>query len=428
MKNSWGRLSTPEHRLLLLTDPEKAQTLIPQNAPGLPYGAGRSYGDVCLNEGGILWDCAGLDHFLSFDEHTGIFRCEAGVLLRDIQRLVIPRGWILPVTPGTQIVTVGGAIANDIHGKSHHRQGSFGNHITHIRLLRTDGEIIECGPDNKPEWFAATVGGMGLTGIILDVEIQLQRVSSPWIEAETIPFTSLEEFFILNEESEQNWEYTVSWIDCLNSGRGLFMRGNHREMNHGAPPRNRIVTMPFTPPVSLVNTVSLRLFNTAYYLLNKRKKGKFTTHYQPFFYPLDNLLEWNRMYGPKGFFQYQTVVPKENGQQHIQTILKTIERSGEGSFLAVLKTFGDKKPVGMMSFPRPGITLALDFPNKGAKTAQLFQELNAIVTEAGGCLYAAKDACMPKALFEQGYPQVTTFLDYKDPGITSGLSRRLMGS
>ncbi len=428
MKNSWGRLTKPEHRLFFFNDPDRLKEVMQDSLPGLPFGVGRSYGDVCLNPKGNLWDCAGMNKFLSFDRQQGILHCEAGTLLRDIQRLVVPEGWILPVSPGTQLVTVGGAIANDVHGKSHHRQGTFGNHIRKFRLLRTDGEMIECSPIAEPEWFAATVGGMGLTGVILDAEIKLQKITGPWIESETIPFSSLEEFFILNEESEQDWEYTVSWIDCLNSGKGLFMRGNHSEQSGGREPGGLSLTMPFTPPVSLVNKISLRLFNTAYYAVNKRKKGKFITHYQPFFYPLDKLHEWNRMYGPRGFFQYQIVVPKDDGRKSIATVLKTIERSGEGSFLAVLKTFGDKEPVGLMSFPRPGITLALDFPNKGRTTMELFDELNNIVADAGGRLYGAKDACMPIELFKKGYPQLETFLQYRDPGITSGLSRRLMGS
>ncbi len=428
MRNSWGRLTKPKHQLFFFSEPEQLEVAIQEKSPGLPFGVGRSYGDVCLNPDGVLWDCSGMDKFISFDQDTGLLRCEAGVLLRDIQQLVIPRGWILPVTPGTQIVTVGGAIANDVHGKSHHRQGTFGDHVTALRLLRTDGEIIECGPEQNKEWFAATVGGMGLTGIILDAEIKLQKVAGPWIETENIPFASLKEFFQLNEESEHSWEYTVSWIDCLNSGRGIFMRGNHSQVQKGKEPGKLSLTMPFTPPISLVNKISLRLFNTAYYAVNKRKKGTGLTHYEPFFYPLDKLLEWNRMYGPRGFFQYQILVPHQDGCEIIQTVLDTIQQAGEGSFLAVLKTFGDKAPVGLMSFPRPGITLALDFPNKGITTAKLFSRLDAIVAEAGGRLYGAKDACMSPKLFAQGYPELEKFLQYRDPGITSGLSRRLMGS
>lgn len=391
---------------------------------------GRSYGDVCLNPGGILWNTTGLDHFVKFDDRAGRLVCEAGVVLRDIQRLVIPRGWILPVTPGTQLVTVGGAVANDVHGKNHHVLGSFGDHVRRIRLVRTDGEIIDCGPGLRADWFAATVGGLGLTGVILEAEIQLRRVPGPWLDTETIPYASLTEFFQLADDSEADWEHTVSWIDCVSGGdaRGLFMRGNPTDIEERREPKRRNLTMPVVPPVSLVNRLSLRPFNAAYFNFKKWRAGRAVTHYEPFFYPLDNLLEWNRMYGPMGFFQYQSVVPRDVGQEAVRAMLGEIARSGDGSFLAVLKTFGNRQPVGMMSFPQPGVTLALDFPNKRARTLKLFERLDAIVREAEGRIYLAKDARMPRDLFEAAYPRLNEFLKYRDPGISSEMSRRLMGS
>jgi len=391
---------------------------------------GRSYGDVCLNPQGALWVTTGLDRFIAFDDSTGRLVCEAGVLLRDIQRLAIPRGWILPVTPGTQLVTVGGAIANDVHGKNHHVLGSFGNHVQGLTLIRTDGEIIHCGPNERPDWFAATVGGLGLTGVILQAEIQLRRVAGAWLDTETVPYANLEEFFHLADDSEAEWEHTVSWIDCISGGggRGLFMRGNPTDLGNRPEPKGRKLTMHIVSPVSLVNKLTLRSFNTTYYHLKKWQAGRSITHYEPFFYPLDNLHQWNRMYGPRGFFQYQSVVPREVGQGAVQAMLKEIARSGDGSFLAVLKTFGSRQPVGMLSFPQPGVTLALDFPNHGERTHKLFERLDAIVREARGRIYMAKDARMPKELFESGYPRLVDFLNYRDPGISSGLSRRLMGS
>jgi FAD/FMN-containing dehydrogenase len=390
---------------------------------------GRSYGDVCLNPEGTLWVTTGLDHFIAFDQSAGRLVCEAGVLLRDIQRLVIPRGWILPVTPGTQLVTVGGAIANDVHGKNHHVLGSFGDHVQRLTLIRTDGDVIQCGPRERQDWFAATVGGLGLTGVITQAEIQLRRVPGPWLETETVPYANLGEFFRLADDSDAGWEHTVSWIDCITGGgRGLLMRGNPTHAQDRTAPQGRKLTMPIVPPVSLVNRLSLRPFNMAYYHLKKWRAGRAIMHYEPFFYPLDNLLEWNRMYGPKGFFQYQSVVPREVGQDAVQAMLKAIARSGEGSFLAVLKTFGNRQPVGMLSFPQPGVTLALDFPNHGERTQKLFERLDAIVLEAKGRIYPAKDARMPKELFEAGYPRLREFMKYRDPGISSSLSRRLMGS
>ncbi len=428
--SSWGRLTAHPHRVVSLNDPTKVKDLVSSGPhPGVAYGMGRSYGDVCLNPEGTLWVTTGLDHFIAFDDSTGRLVCEAGVLLRDIQRLVIPRGWILPVTPGTQMVTVGGAIANDVHGKNHHVLGSFGDHVQGITLIRTDGEVIHCGPDERPDWFAATIGGLGLTGVIAQTEVQLRRVAGPWLDTETVPYANLDEFFRLADDSEADWEHTVSWIDCISGGgRGLFMRGNSADVGQRPEPKERKLTMPLVPPFSLVNRLSLRPFNITYFNLKKWQAGRVISHYESFFYPLDNLLEWNRMYGPKGFFQYQSVVPREVGQGAVQAMLKEIARSGDGSFLAVLKTFGNRQPVGMLSFPQPGVTLALDFPNHGERTLKLFERLDAIVREAKGRLYPAKDARMPRELFEAGYPRLPEFMKYRDPGISSGLSRRLMGS
>lgn len=420
-----------DHAVIALSDRGQIDANFKSSkTPGLAYGMGRSYGDVCLNPGGTLWYTTGLDHFIAFDDRTGRLVCESGVLLQDIQRLVIPRGWILPVTPGSQLVTVGGAIANDVHGKNHHVLGSFGDHVQSLTLIRTNGELILCGPNEQPDWFAATVGGLGLTGVITQAELQLCRVDGPWLETETVPYANLDEFFRLADDSEADWEHTVSWIDCITGGggRGLFMRGNPTNAGDRPAPQGRKLTMPMVPPVSLVNRLSLRPFNMAYYHLKKWQAGRAITHYESFFYPLDNLLEWNRMYGPKGFFQYQSVVPREVGQDAVQAMLKEIARSGDGSFLAVLKTFGNRQPVGMMSFPQPGVTLALDFPNHGERTHKLFKRLDAIVREAKGRLYPAKDARMPKELFEAGYPRLAEFIQYRDPGISSGLSRRLIGS
>ncbi len=428
---SWGRLSADLHHIVGLNHPSQVKDLVCCGAfPGLAYGNGRSYGDVCLNPGGALWITSELNRFIAFDHISGRLVCEAGVLLRDIQQLTVPRGWILPVTPGTQLITVGGAIANDVHGKNHHLRGSFGDHVHSISLIRTDGEFIQCGPDVQPDWFAATVGGLGLTGVITQAELQLRRVVGPWLDTETVPYANLDEFFRLADDSEVNWEHTVSWIDCISGGggRGLFMRCNPANVEDHVTPPLRKLTMQFVPPISLVNRLTLRPFNMAYYHLKKWQAGRAIAHYEPFFYPLDNLLEWNRMYGPKGFFQYQCVVPREIGHDAVQAMLKAIARSGNGSFLAVLKTFGNREPLGMLSFPQPGVTLALDFPNEGVLTQKLFERLDSIVREAKGRIYPAKDARMPKELFEAGYPRLAEFMKYRDTGISSGLSRRLMGS
>lgn len=426
--SSWGRLGQWEHQVRPLLDRQSLASALQSAEPGLAYGMGRSYGDACLNPGGTLWQTAGLDRLRQFDSRTGRLVCEPGVLLGDIQRVFSSRGWMLPVTPGTQCVTVGGALANDVHGKNHHAAGSFGHHVLEIELTRTDGSTLRCGPALQPNWFAATVGGLGLTGVITELTLQLRPVNGPWLSAESLPYASLAEFFELADSSEAEWEHTVSWIDCLSSaGRGIFMRANPADHTQPAPP-GRVRSMPFVPPVSLVNGLTLRLFNTLYFNLKKQQAGTSRVHYAPFFYPLDNLRHWNRMYGPRGFFQYQSVVPRTAGHDAVAAMLKAISACGEGSFLAVLKTFGNRPSMGMLSFAQPGVTLALDFPNRGDSTLKLFERLDDIVREAGGRLYPAKDARMPRALFEAGYPRLLEFSQYRDPGISSALSRRLMGA
>lgn len=429
--SSWGRVNSAEHQVVKLNNSHEVVRQIHGQPLGIAYGMGRSYGDICLNPGGVLWDTSGLNRFISFDADLGILRCEAGVLLQDIQRLMISRGFMLAVTPGTQLVTLGGAIANDIHGKNHHKQGSFAHHVTWLKLIRTDGQIIECGPYQHQQWFTSTIGGMGLTGVITEVEIKLQRVNSPWLIAETIAYTKLTDFFSLADESA-DFDYTVAWIDCLQqkSCRGLFMRANAVPtiMLEKPLPTQKKMTIPLTPPISLVNQLTLRPFNMLYFYGKKWRTGKKIIHYESFFYPLDNIDKWNRLYGPKGFFQYQSVLPHAVREEAMQAMLHEISRAKMGSFLAVLKTFGEQSSLGLMSFPlAKGVTLALDFPNQGEKTLALFNRLDAIVREACGRIYLAKDACMSRDLFVSGYSHLNTFLQYRDPGMSSAMSRRLIG-
>ena len=372
-----------------------------------------------------------MDRFISFDPVTGILSCEAGVLLSEILNLVVPQGWFLPVTPGTRFVTVGGAIANDVHGKNHHVTGTFGRHVRSLELQRSDGQRLLCSPEKHADYFAATLAGLGLTGLITWAELQLCRIRSPWIETETIRYDSLDEFFALCDESDRDYEYTVSWVDCAGTGkrlgRGLFVRGNHAPAS--SEPRafaSKTKTFPVTPPVSMINSWTLKAFNTVYYHKQLQKKSRLIQHYEPFFYPLDGLLEWNRMYGPKGFYQYQCVMPSQDGKQAISELLNKISESGMGSFLAVLKLCGDIGSPGMLSFPLPGVSLALDFPNRGADLHKLFNQLDGIVEAANGRLYPAKDGRMPGKLFRNGYPRWQEFTQYIDPRFSSSFWRRVM--
>ena len=391
----------------------------------LAYGNGRSYGDVGLNSGATLLHTRGIDRLIAFDEQTGVLRCEAGVLLSEILDVFVPRGWFLPVTPGTRLVTIGGAIANDVHSKNHHRAGTFGCHLRSFELLRSDGSRRVCSPFDHANWFAATIGGLGLTGLITWAEIALKPISSVRLAVRNTRFRGLDEFFALNEAAEASHEYTVAWIDCLAAKpRGIFMAGDHLDDGALAVARARPLSLPlpFTPPLSLINGVSLRAFNQAYF--HRPLPAASVTHYAPFFYPLDKVLHWNRLYGPKGFYQYQFVVPMA-ARAALDDILASIAASGQGSFLAVLKTFGDVLSPGLLSFPMPGMTLALDFPNRGAPTLALFDRLDAIVSAAGGRLYAAKDARMSGEFFRRSNPRLDDFLPFIDPKFSSDFSRRV---
>lgn len=426
---SWGRYPSARQIIVALTDRHAALPAIPGTA--LPYGNGRSYGDSCLNHGGTLLHARHMDRFIRFDVQTGVLECEAGVLFSEILDLVVPQGWFLPVTPGTKFVTVGGAIANDVHGKNHHKTGTFGRHVLEFELLRSDGSRRVCSPRQNAEWFAATVGGLGLTGLVTRATIQLRRVAGPWMSAEVYRFRDLNEFFQLSQESDRDYEYTVAWIDCASRGkvlgRGIFTRANHAPAHPDIRPNtpSRRLRVPVTPPVSLVNPLSLRAFNTLYYHRQRESVQHTTMHYEPHFYPLDGIGDWNRIYGPRGFMQYQCVVPPGASLDCMDTLVKTIAASGEGSFLAVLKQFGDIISPGMLSFPRPGATLALDFPNRGATTLRLLDRLDDIVANAGGAVYPAKDARMSAKYFKQYFPAWGSFSHYIDPKFSSSFWRRV---
>jgi len=395
----------------------------------LPFGLGRSYGDSCLNAGRNLVDCRRLNRILGFDESTGVVRCESGVTLSDLLDLFLPKGWFLPVTPGTRFVTVGGAVANDVHGKNHHCAGSFGAHVRKIALLRSDQGFVVCDSADNSELFRATIGGLGLTGIIAWVEIQLKRVAGPWIDAETLPFRSLQAFLELSRESNERFEYTVAWLDCFTgkNTRGIFFRGNHAPERGKKFRPKRALTLPFALPAWLLNRYSVRAFNLAYYALHAARKGAAVARYDSFFYPLDAVRQWNLLYGAQGFLQYQCVIPEKN-LEAFEELLDRIARSGMGSFLGVLKQFGSAPPAGMLSFPRPGLTIALDFAMRGERTLQLMQSFDEIVQRSGGALYPAKDARMTPALFETSFPHWRGFVPYIDPKMSSSFWRRVTGA
>ncbi len=428
---SWGNVARGEHSVYSLGSRFDEFPRLPAQTSILPFGNGRSYGDSCLNVGGALLDMRSLDRFIQFDARHGTLRCEAGVQLGEILRIVAPAGWLPCVLPGTQYVTVGGAIANDVHGKNHHRAGSFGCHVTQFELLRSNGERLLCSPQMNPDWFAATIGGLGLTGVVTWAELQLTRVSGPWMSVESVRCRDLSELLEMSRAASQEHAYTVAWVDCAarrkRIGRGILQWADSADEVGETPPADRWcrLAVPFTPPISLLNSATMHVFNALHY---RRHGGRVRSmqHYRQFFFPLDGIRHWNRLYGPRGFYQYQCVVPADGADASIRRLLRAIAASSEDSCLAVLKYFGDSVSPGLLSFPRCGVTLALDFPNRGARLESLFARLDAIVADAGGCLYPAKDARMPPSLFRAGFPQCETFSRFIDARCSSSFWRRVM--
>jgi FAD/FMN-containing dehydrogenase len=398
----------------------------------LCYGQGRSYGDSCLPSGGTALLMSPLNKLQSFDAKTGLITAEAGLSFEALLDFIVPHGWFVPVTPGTKYVTLGGAIANDIHGKNHHKRGTLGCHVKELEVLRSNGETIICSPTREAEFFAATVGGLGLTGVITVCTLQLIPIASAFVDAETIKTTGLEDFFTLEDESARDWEYSMSWIDCMahgkKRGRGIFFRGNHAKNGNPAAEfagqAKWKVAVPLQAPSWVLNRWSIRAFNELYYQQQQTRVKKGRLPIDPFFYPLDKILHWNRLYGQHGLLQYQFVLDS-NRHQELTEIFDIIAQSGMGSFLAVLKKFGDIRSPGMLSFPRDGYTLTLDFQNQGPRSEALFKKLDAIVLRAGGRLYPAKDAMMSPELFQSGYPLWREFSRFVDPKFTSQFWQRV---
>lgn len=403
----------------------------------LPRGLGRSYGDSCLNQDGILLTTTALNHFISLDREQGLLRCEAGVSFAEILQLIVPHGFFLPVTPGTKFVTVGGAIANDIHGKNHHTAGNFGHHVLSFELLRSSGERLHCSRTENADFFYATLGGLGLTGLITWAEFSLKKISSAWIDQQQIQFHSLQEFFDLSKASETTHEFTVSWVDCVTRSkdiRGIFIRGNQALARSTPLPKDNFKlhsastwkNIPTYFPEFVLNRFSIQAFNELYFRKNFSKHKSSRVHYEPFYYPLDSILNWNKIYGRRGFLQYQCVLPFKNDQgAALAEIFALLKQSQMGSFLAVLKTFGDIKSEGLLSFPQEGVTLALDFPNYGPSLLKVLEDCDRIVLLAGGRVYPAKDARMSAESFHAFFPSVNEFTKYVDPQFSSSFWRRV---
>lgn len=403
-------------------------------------GLGRAYGDAALNEGGAVLDVCRLNRFLAFDAESGLLECEAGVSFAEIIDVFLPRGWFLPTTPGTKFVTVGGAIAADVHGKNHHLDGSFGNFVEQIHLQLADGSRVICSREHDPDLFWATIGGMGLTGVILSATFRLVRVTTAYCDVEYRRTTNLDATLDVFQATHHQYQYSVAWIDCVATGRSMgrsvAMLGNNAGIDSlPASLKNKPLTLPvrrkksipFHFPSWTLNPWSVKAFNTLYYA--KNGNGRKLVDFDSYYYPLDGVSNWNRIYGRAGFVQYQALFPHETARDGLTALLQKISHSKQASFLAVLKGCGAATP-GMLSYLFPGYTLALDFPYRGKSTRDLFDALDRIVLEHQGRIYLAKDALASADTFARMYPRLTEFQQIKarvDPHnrFTSSQARRL---
>ena len=414
----WGRRPVRSGRVVR----SERLTLPAGAAPLLPRGLGRAYGDAAVpaSADGLVIETARADRILDFDAASGLLTCEAGLSLAEILRVFLPRGWFPPVTPGTKFVTVGGCVASDVHGKNHHRDGSFGRFVERLRLRTADGSLLVCGPSQERELFLATVGGMGLTGLIVEVTFRLRRVESPWVVHEAKAMRGLDEMLDGLRASAPDWPYTVGWIDCLarggGLGRGVLMRGRHASRDEAggrAPGGRRTLRVPGDAPEWLLNPAFMRLFNRLYHARHGATGAQRLVSHERFFYPLDGLLDWNRLYGRRGFLQYQCVLPLAAGAAPVRGLLEKLAGRGVASFLAVIKDFGPASDA-YLSFPLAGTTLSLDLPYRGRSSEELVHELNAGVIQAGGRVYLAKDAVTRAEDFARMMPRLAEWKAVRD--------------
>ena len=439
--SGWGHYPLSESDVYRPDKIAELQAVVTGNTSSLiARGLGRAYGDAALNDRNRVVDLTRLNRMLSFDAGTGLLRCEAGVTIAELIDVFLPRGFFPPVTPGTRFVTLGGSLAADVHGKNHHRDSSLASHVTSFDLMIASGYVLRCSREENPELFWATVGGMGLTGVILELELTMRRVDSAYLEGELIRAGNIDAAIEAFERTDSQYGYSVAWIDCNASksalGRSILNVGNFATLDR--LPRNLAqdpltVTprlspiVPFYLPGFTLNSLSMKAFNTLIYAFNRDKSARTIFDWDRFFYPLDSIRNWNRIYGKRGFVQYQCVWPPDESRAGLVEVLETISRSGRGSFLAVLKKFGAQD--GLLSFPMPGYTLALDFPVTDGLLGFL-DSLDAMVLKRGGRVYLAKDARMSAETFRAMYPGLGKWREAKaaaDPNnrFSSSLSRRL---
>jgi decaprenylphospho-beta-D-ribofuranose 2-oxidase len=403
----------------------------PADGGRIAYGAGRAYGDAALNSQGRVILTRRLNRMLAFDGESGLLEAEPGVTFNDLLAVFLPRGWLVPATPGTAFATLGGAVANDIHGKNHDRVGSFGDHLTWIDLMLPSGEIVRTTDSERPELFRATIAGLGLTGVIVGIGLRLMRVPSSAVRVRERRCRDLDAFLAALAEARQRATYSVGWIDGLAKGRELG-RGLLEEAEPAteavADTPQRARRVPMDAPGSVLNPITIGLFNAAYYRRVPVGGRERIVPYRRFLYPLDAISDWNRIYGRGGFFQFQCVLPDVSAPRGIRLLLEEIAGSGRASFLAVLKTLGAEGR-GYLSFPMRGYTLALDFPRRGG-VEDVLRRLERLTLDHGGRIYLAKDAVLSPEGFRAMYPKLPEFqavLDAIDPEhrLNSDMARRL---
>lgn len=427
--SGWGRY--PQVATQLVRPDRYSELDAWSQRPCLARGLGRAYGDAAISAGGHTLLTTRLNRFLSFDPASGVLCAEAGVSLDDILQVAMPQGWFLPVTPGTRYVTLGGAIASDVHGKNHHQVGSFSAFVRRLVLFTPHG-AIPCSADENPLVFWATVGGMGMTGLIGEVELQLRPIPSADMLVRHTPAANLGEIFAHFRDPALDDEYSVAWIDCLATGdqlgRSVLITGHHAEGALGPGPRPARLALPFNLPALALNGRSVKAFNQCYFQWQARKREPFRSALAPFFYPLDGIRDWHRLYGKPGFVQYQFVLPEASAEAGMREVLAHVSAAGNASFLAVLKRLGEAGE-GLLSFPMAGYTLALDLPLR-AGTLPLLDALDAIVLAHGGRVYLAKDARLPASALAAMYPRLDEWRNIRaqlDPDrlFVSALGQRL---
>lgn len=435
--SGWGNIPRSTSKVVYARDADDIRSVLDQ--PVLPRGLGRSYADQATNTSKLVLKMEKMNHFLAFDEKTGILTCEAGTSLEDIITHLTPRGWFPMITPGTKYITIGGAIANDIHGKAHHVDGTFVNCVIDFTILLASGQIVKANREENSDLFWANFGGLGLLGSILTATIQLRKVSTTYFKQHAFAAKNLDMMLQAIDDADSKYAYSVAWIDPLakesSLGRGVLTTGNHAEagdlpskfranpLKLGKKPK---ITVPFFLPGFALNTFTVSMLDIALYWLQKSAPA--ISHYENFFYPLDMINEWNRGYGKRGFIQYQFVIPLMNGKENIRKILTEISKSGCVPFLNVLKKFG-KEQGGLLSFPFEGYTFAIDFPIT-SPLKPFTQKLDRMILDMGGRIYLGKDAYLDEVTFKAMYPQHTKWLAIKkqyDPEniFTSDLGRRI---